>query len=43
MAQQATPDDVIKINTDLVVLDAQVVAKNGGQPVSDLQREDFEL
>jgi VWFA-related protein len=35
--------DVIKINTDLVVLDAQVLNKKTGQTVDDLKREDFEL
>lgn len=41
-AQEAAPD-VIKINTDLVVLDAQVLDKKTGQAVGDLKREDFEL
>ncbi|HKC63516.1 MAG TPA: VWA domain-containing protein [Pyrinomonadaceae bacterium] len=40
-AQQS--DDVVKVNTDLVVLDAQVINKKTGQPVGKLKREDFEL
>src|SRR2546421_6970390 len=40
-AQQ--PDEVVKVNTDLVVLDAQVINKKTGQPVGKLRREDFEL
>jgi VWFA-related protein len=42
-AQESSTGDVIKINTDLVVLDAQVVDKKTGQAVGDLKREDFEL
>jgi VWFA-related protein len=43
VAQETSPGDVIKINTDLVVLDAQVIDKKTGQAVGDLKREDFEL
>lgn len=42
-AQETQPSDVIKINTDLVVLDAQVLDKKRGLPVGGLRREDFEL
>ncbi|MDQ3817849.1 MAG: VWA domain-containing protein [Acidobacteriota bacterium] len=41
VAQQS--DDVVKVNTDLVVLDAQVINKKTGQPAGKLKREDFEL
>ncbi|HEY0320779.1 MAG TPA: VWA domain-containing protein [Pyrinomonadaceae bacterium] len=42
-AQETSPGEVIKINTDLVVLDAQVLNKKTGQAVGDMKREDFEL
>lgn len=42
-AQEVGPDEVIKINTDLVVLDAQVVSRKTRRVVGDLRREDFEL
>ena len=42
-AQQPTSDDVIRINTDLVVLDALVISKKTGQPIHDLKKTDFEL
>ncbi|MFN0112786.1 MAG: VWA domain-containing protein [Blastocatellia bacterium] len=35
--------EVVKINTDLVVLDAQVLRKKDGQAISSLRREDFVL
>jgi VWFA-related protein len=35
--------DVVRINTDLVVLDAQVIDKKSAQAVGGLRREDFEL
>jgi VWFA-related protein len=41
-AQEVAPEEVIKVNTDLVVIDAQVIKKNR-QVVGDLRREDFEL
>ena len=40
---QQTPDDVIRINTDLVVFDAQVVDKKTGKVFGGLKREDFEI
>ena len=43
VAQQPTSDDVVRINTDLVVLDALVIDKKTGHPVRDLKRTDFEL
>jgi VWFA-related protein len=42
-AQEPQPDEVIKINTDLVVLDAQVISKKSKRAVGELRREDFEL
>lgn len=41
-AQETPADDVIKVNTDLVVFDAQVLDKKK-RVVSDLTRDDFEL
>lgn len=35
--------DVVKINTDLVVLDAQVLRKKDGRAINSLKREDFLL
>jgi Ca-activated chloride channel family protein len=43
IAQQTAPDDVIKVNTDLVVLDAQVIDKKTGKVFGGLRKEDFEL
>ncbi len=45
-AQEATPpssSEVVKINTDLVVLDAQVLRKKDGRAITSLRREDFLL
>ena len=45
-AQETTPpssSEVVKINTDLVVLDAQVLRKKDGRAVTSLRREDFLL
>jgi VWFA-related protein len=42
-AQEVTPDEVIKVNTDLVVLDAQVISRKNKRIVGELRREDFEL
>ena len=42
-AQQSQPEDVIRINTDLVVFDAQVVDKKTGKVFGSLQRQDFEI
>ncbi len=35
--------DIVKINTDLVVLDAQVLKKKDGKVINTLRREDFVL
>lgn len=43
LAQEVNPDEVIKVNTDLVVLDAQVVDKKTNKVFSGLRKEDFEL
>lgn len=43
VGQQPANDDVVRINTDLVVLDALVIAKKTGHPVRELRRMDFEL
>jgi VWFA-related protein len=43
LAQQPATDEVVRINTDLVVLDALVIAKKTGHPVRDLKKSDFEL
>lgn len=43
-AQEPPPaSDVVKINTDLVVLDAQVLRKKDGKAINSLRREDFIL
>ena len=42
-AQQSAPDEVVRINADLVLLDAQVIDKKTGRPVDGLTKEDFEL
>jgi VWFA-related protein len=42
-ARAQEPEEVIKVNTDVVVLDAQIVSKKNKSVVSDLRREDFEL
>src|SRR5438105_12103346 len=42
-AQEVDPNDVIRINTDLVVLDAQVVDKKTGKAFGGLQKQDFEI
>jgi VWFA-related protein len=41
---QEQPDDqVIRVNVELVQLDAEVLQKKTGRPVSSLSKEDFEL
>jgi len=42
-AQEIDPSDVIKVNTDLVVFDAQVIDKNTRKVFGGLRREDFEI
>lgn len=39
----ASTADIVKINTDLVVLDAQVLKKKDGKVINTLRREDFVL
>jgi Ca-activated chloride channel family protein len=41
--QEKDPIDVVKVNTDLVVFDVQVIDKQTGRVVGDLNKEDFEL
>src|SRR5437763_12047995 len=43
VAQQKEPDEVIKVNTDLVVFDAQVIDKKSKRIVGDLTRDDFDV
>ena len=43
LAQQEEPEEVIRVSTDLVVLDAQVTDRRTGRVVGDLRREDFEV
>ena len=43
LAQRPDPIDVVKVNTDLVVFDVQVIDKQTGRVVGDLNKEDFEL
>jgi VWFA-related protein len=42
-AQTKDSIDVVKVNTDLVVFDAQVVDKKTRQIIGDLSRDDFEV
>lgn len=42
-AQEKDPVDVIKVSTDLVVFDAQVIDKKSKRVIGDLTRDDFEL
>lgn len=42
-AQEIDPNDVIKVNTDLVVFDAQVIDKKTRKVFGGLRREDFEI
>lgn len=42
-AQDIDPNDVIKVNTDLVVFDAQVIDKKTRKVLGGLHREDFEI
>jgi VWFA-related protein len=43
VAQEKDPPDVIKVNTDLVVFDVQVIDKKTKSPISDLTPADFEI
>jgi VWFA-related protein len=42
-AQQKEADEVIKVDTNLVVFDAQVIDKKSKRIVGDLTRDDFEI
>lgn len=42
-AQEKEPVDVIKVNTDLVVFDAQVIDKKTKRVIGDLSKDDFEV
>jgi VWFA-related protein len=42
-AQEKDPVDVVKVETNLVVFDAQVIDKKTGRVISDLKKEDFQL
>lgn len=42
-AQEKEPADVIKVNTDLVVFDAQVIDKKTKRVIGNLTKDDFEL
>jgi VWFA-related protein len=42
-AQEKEPVDVIKVNTDLVVFDAQVIDKKTRRVIGDLTKDDFEV
>lgn len=37
------PDQTVKLNTELVVLDARVIRKKGGQFIGGLRKEDFDI
>jgi Ca-activated chloride channel family protein len=41
--QEKEPDEVLKVNTDLVVFDAQVIEKKSKRIVGDLTKDDFEI
>src|SRR5713226_3713840 len=43
LAQEKEPVDVIKVNTDLVVFDAQVIDKKTKRVIGDLTKDDFEV
>src|SRR2546423_2224668 len=43
VAQQREPDEVIKVNTDLVVFDRQVIGQKSKPIIGDLTRDDFEI
>src|ERR1051325_10025649 len=42
-AQEIDPNDIIKVNTELVVFDAQVIDKKTRKVFGGLRREDFEI
>src|SRR6267142_3819733 len=42
-AQEKEPVDVIKVNTDLVVFDVQVIDRKTKRVIGDLKKDDFEV
>jgi VWFA-related protein len=42
-AQQPEPMDIVKVSTDLVVFDAQVIDKKSKRTIGDLTRDDFTI
>jgi Ca-activated chloride channel family protein len=42
-AQEKEPIDVVKVNTDLVVFDAQVIDKKSKRTIGDLTKDDFAI
>ena len=42
-AQEVDPSEVIRVNTDLVVLDAQVIDKKTRKVFGPLRKEDFQI
>jgi Ca-activated chloride channel family protein len=43
LTQQQDPLDVVKVNTDLVVFDAQVIDKKSKRTIGDLTKDDFAI
>jgi VWFA-related protein len=43
LAQEKDPLDVVKVNTDLVVFDAQVIDKKSKRTIGDLTKDDFAI
>src|SRR6266446_83019 len=43
LAQEKEPTEVIKVNTDLVVFDAQVIDKKTKRIIGDLGKDDFQI
>jgi Ca-activated chloride channel family protein len=43
LAQQQEPLDVVKVSTDLVVFDAQVIDKKSKRTIGDLTKDDFAI
>src|SRR6266481_5105180 len=42
-SQEKDPIDVVKVNTDLVVFDAQVIDKKTKRVIGDLTKDNFEI
>ena len=43
IAQEKEATDVVKVNTDLVVFDVEVIDKKTKRIIGDLKKEDFEI